>query len=85
MTFPDNSYGYAYFNGRTELFESPGTLPVDLETTIGALYYASANTNYEFIFLGYLSGGDLVLDQSGTTNNDPVSGTVDVDILTWGW
>lgn len=61
----------------------PGDLDLGFGDTIGALYYIDTATMEDFAFISYLFGS-LHLTAAGTVQGDPIEGSIDGDLMSWG-
>ncbi len=67
-------------------FGTPGTVAIDGTDAFGWAILALLNEDgtRRPALMGFVWGGELMLDESGTDVGDPVSGTIDADIAVWG-
>ncbi|HJN76034.1 MAG TPA: CotH kinase family protein [Myxococcota bacterium] len=72
-----------YFVAEPELF-APGVVEVDLDQSVAALFYYETETMEDFELLSYVLG-DVEFEEAGTEDGDPLVGTMDAQLLTWGW
>lgn len=71
-----------YMTAPEESF-APGTIELDLDDAVGALFYYDAETMSEFAFLAYVVG-EATLQAAGTTSGDPVIGSIEGTLMQWG-
>ena len=69
-----------------ERFDSPGAVAIDGTDAFGwaILALLNADGTRRMAMMGFVWGGELTLDETGTDVGDPVSGTIDADIAVWG-
>ena len=59
------------------------SIPLDIWGAEGALLYAGADTEYEFVEAGSLWDGQIAFDEFGTTPGATISGTLSTDVYVW--
>jgi len=78
----ENEAVIAYFSTPEDTL-APGSIEVGFGESTGALYYIDVWTMEDFEFVSYVIG-TVELEEAGTGTGDPVVGTMQGELMSWG-
>lgn len=67
----------------TEALWVPGSVDIDLGETVAALFTYDTRLDDDWVLAAYVTGS-LTLESAGTTSGEPVKGTLDGNLFSWG-